>query len=62
MTPGRRERFVRLSAPCCASRATGGPVAKRYMGPEGLAKARLRPIEGQVAPLSKEPELRAGAA
>jgi hypothetical protein len=63
MTPGRRERFVRLvGAPCSASRATGGPVAKRYMGSEGLAKARLRPIEGQVAALSNEPELRAGAA
>ena len=38
-------------------------VAKRYMGSESLAKARLRPIEGQPAIGPKEPELQtAGAA
>jgi putative transposase len=38
-------------------------VGKRYMGAESLAKARLRPIEGQAALATKEPELQtAGAA
>ena len=37
-------------------------VARRYMGPESLAKARLRPIEGQATDLA-EPALEpAGAA
>ena len=37
-------------------------VAKRYMGSESLAKGRLRPIEGQLAEISKTPELQAEGA
>lgn len=38
-------------------------VAKRYMGSESLAKARLRGIEGQALPGPKETKLEtAGAA
>ena len=37
-------------------------VAKRYMGSESLAKARLRPIEGQLVETSKSPELQAEGA
>ena len=34
-------------------------VARRYMSPEALAKARLRPIDGQVVENPPEPALQA---
>jgi hypothetical protein len=36
-------------------------VAKRYMGLESLAKARLRPIEGDLAALTKRTNHNVGA-
>lgn len=35
------------------------PVARRYMSPDALAKARLRPIDDQAAPAPGRPPVHA---
>ncbi len=58
-----RSAVVRLVGAVLSEQNDEWTVAKRYMGSESLAKARLRPIEGQALTGPKDTELQtAGAA
>ena len=53
-----RAAVVRLLGALLAEQNDEWAVARRYMGSESLAKARLRPIDGlAVSPGPKQPEL-----